>query len=87
MSAPNVAVLITDGYSNDEAATWNAAMATRDAGIDIVVVGVGDHVKRRELLAVASDPVERNVFVVAGFDELDTVVSRVRDNLCNGERH
>ena len=40
-SGTGVGVLLTDGYSNDPALTWEQARIARETGIDMLAIGIG----------------------------------------------
>ena len=84
----NVAVVITDGHSNNPSATSSAAAALHASNIfDIYAVGVGG-ADRNELEIIASDP--EFVFFTSSFDNaglqqlLDTLLQQLCDckHLC-----
>ena len=81
----NVAVIMTDGRSNDADETWKQALEARKAGIQLIVVGIGRGVSDMELKSMASDPVESNVITTDDFDGLQTILSAVSDGLCNSK--
>ena len=82
---PNVAVLFTDGKSNEPEETWKEAVAARKAGITLLVVGIGGGVSQKELTAIASSPAERNVLMVSDFDALSNILKALSDGLCDSE--
>ena len=52
-----VAILITDGQSNNPAETRQQALALRnETEFEVFAVGVGNDVRRRELINIAGDP-------------------------------
>ena len=38
---PNIGIVVTDGRSNDMTETWIQAINAREAGIEMIAVGVG----------------------------------------------
>ena len=82
---PNIGVIITDGRSNDRAATLQAAGNARKQGMTLLTVGIGNNLDHSELEAVASYPSSRNYFKASNFDGLDNLVSRVISSLCNSK--
>ncbi len=60
-------------------------MAARDAGIDLLAIGVGPRPRERELRAISSDPVGNNVFMVADFNTLETIREAIIDSLCDSQ--
>jgi hypothetical protein len=83
-SRPNIAVLITDGYSNNADLTWRTAMAARSAGITIIVIGVGASVRNAELRAIASAPADMNIKQLSSFSMLADNVDVMQALLCPG---
>ena len=81
----NIAVLLTDGRSTDEQQTWQRAMEVRQADITLLVVGISAHVYPRELQAIASSPVDNNVFLTDSFTTLTDVKDALTRALCNGK--
>lgn len=73
-----VAVVITDGDSQDDVA--KAAASLRRAGVTIYTVGVGNYSKT-ELVKMASQT--SNVFEVKSFEDLRHTARKLQKNLCN----
>lgn len=80
---PKYAVLVTDGRSNDMAATWEAAMNARANGVTIIPVGVGNSVRYPELRALASAPTTSTIVQVQRFSDLPDTRDTIRDLVCN----
>lgn len=59
----NVAVVITDNVSTNRTATLLEAQRARDAGINIVTLGIGTYLDPYELSAVASYPYKINMII------------------------
>lgn len=66
---PNVAILITDGNSQEPLMTANQAKKSKEAGIHIFAIGIGN-VEISELITIASWPPEENVFSFREFENL-----------------
>ena len=82
-SAPNIAVLITDGPSNKDAhLTRSSAKSARDAGIDILVVRVGSDVDPYELEAITGS--KDRLTHVWDFDQILTekTIKLMYSNIC-----
>jgi len=79
-----VLIVITDGGSDDPRATINEARKTRDAGIDVLAMGIGDSVRLYELEGMASHPKTRNVFKADGYQFLFQATDMMRSTLCDG---
>jgi uncharacterized protein YegL len=57
-NATHVAILISDGRSQDRKATRKEARKAKEAGIKIFTIGVGKRADLEELKEIASDPDE-----------------------------
>ena len=84
-NAIHVAVVITDGKSQDRKKTFHAAALARKAGIHVFAIGVGDLVEYRELEEIASRPPEEHVFEVDDFQSLDSMKFILANKTCQGE--
>ena len=68
---PKIVFLVTDGTPNVEAdRTAPEAKATRDAGIEIFVVGVTGKVTRSFMELIASKPLDSHVYFIESFSGL-----------------
>ena len=76
-NVPNVAVIITDGRSNNNAYTVEQANIAKSLGIHMIAVGVGLE-DETELHQIASEPTDVNVFNVAHFNGLFSIESYIR---------
>ena len=81
----SVLVVVTDGGSDDPTATIDEARKTRNAGIDILAMGIGDSVRVYELEGMASHPKTRNVFRVEGYQFLFQATDVMRSTMCDGQ--
>ena len=75
IDAPNVAVVITDGHSNNNSYTVEQAMIAKGLGIHIIAIGVG-LTDTSELQQIASD--SASVFNVASFNGLLSIDGYIR---------
>ena len=80
-----IGVVITDGKSDDAAATQREAKAARAAGIHLFAIGVGSQVDERELKAIASKPADQYVFTVNNYNALATIKEILAMKTCEGE--
>lgn len=80
--ATHVAVVITDGKSQNRKATLQAAKAARESGIEIFAFGVGDAFDIRELDNIASRPTSDYVYEVADFQSLDAMKFVLANRAC-----
>ncbi|KAK2171367.1 hypothetical protein NP493_1068g00015 [Ridgeia piscesae] len=70
---PRIAIVITDGESEDPVMTEKAAKVARDDGIIMFAVGVGNKANRKELVSIASSPVNDYMFMVDNYAGLKTL--------------
>ncbi|KAL4227504.1 hypothetical protein ACF0H5_012948 [Mactra antiquata] len=80
----HVAVVITDGKSQDRKKTLEYAAMARKAGIHMFAIGVGDAIEFRELEQIASFPPEEYVFEVDDFQSLDSMKHVLANKTCKG---
>ena len=81
-AVPRIAVVITDGYSNNYTATVSAATSVHNERITVFSVGVGGNVNNAELDVIASDP--SHVLTLTGFDtsEFDALQTTITYEAC-----
>ena len=82
-NARKVIILMTDGESNrDKLQTLPEAELTRDAGIEILVIAVGDEANLDEALDITGDASQ--IFIVPSFEELTErqPTSSIMEYLC-----
>ncbi|XP_077403873.1 collagen alpha-1(XIV) chain-like isoform X2 [Vanacampus margaritifer] len=77
---PKVAILITDGKSQDDVAP--PAQILRDAGIRVFAIGV-KNADEGELKAIASPPADTHVYNVADFDVMSDIVDVLTRSVCH----
>lgn len=77
-----IAVVMTDGKSDNRAETLDEASQLRNSGVIIFSVGVGDGVDRSELEGMASR--YSYVFDVATFNALDSIRDMLTKTVCEG---
>lgn len=77
---PKVAVVITDGKSQDN--VKEPAIALRRAGVTVFAVGIKD-ANKAELLEMASYPKSKFVFTVDSFIKLKSLKETLQATLCN----
>jgi len=82
--AGNVGVLVSDGHSTVNASrTLPEARLVKADGITMLTVVVNADHNIDDMRAIASDP-DTDVFLLTASNNLDDVVVRVLDRLCNG---
>uniref|UniRef100_A0A8D3DJV3 Collagen, type XIV, alpha 1b n=1 Tax=Scophthalmus maximus TaxID=52904 RepID=A0A8D3DJV3_SCOMX len=77
---PKIAILITDGKSQDDVAP--PAQGLRSAGIEVFAIGVKD-ADENELKAIASGPEETHVYNVADFSVMSDIVDGLTKTVCD----
>ncbi|XP_067680567.1 collagen alpha-4(VI) chain-like [Haliotis asinina] len=80
-NARQVVIVMTDGQSQNTAATKNQAKLLHDKGVKVMAVGIGSGIRSTELNSIASD--QQHVFMVAGFDALHTIQTELQEQSCN----
>ncbi|XP_067148283.1 collagen alpha-6(VI) chain-like [Apteryx mantelli] len=76
---PQVAILITNGESNDE--VEGPARKLREEGISVYVVAIGVH-NKTELQQIASKPFSKFLYSIGNFDDLQDLSTRLLGNFC-----
>jgi len=72
--------VVTDGYSNNPAATARAAYTAKTTyQIEILAVGIGSGVSRQELTAIASEPLADNLILLQNFSNLTVAAHKLAD--------
>ena len=82
---PNVAMVFTDGNSNDMKKTLQEAYLCKKEGIHVIVVAVSTWIRTNELDAIASYPASSNRFLMDDFDRLSEIVGDMKDLICNSK--
>lgn len=84
-NVPDLAVVITDGYSNiNPEETIPEAILAREMGIEIVVASIENDVTNMELRGIASRPVDSNLINIRRYSELPSIVSTITQATCDG---
>lgn len=82
--AAMIAIVITDGNSNDKAKTRNMARMLRDIGVNVFAIGVGSSVAMSELNDIASKPNGEHVFRVDNYNALMQITEKLEKSVCVG---
>ena len=82
LGATRVIVLITGGPSDDPRTTAAEALASREDGVHIFVVGVGAFVSSQELESIASHPWKNFTFLVEDRRSLGRVAQQLAASVC-----
>ena len=61
------------------------AKLTRQAGINILVVGISQWVNMMEIHEMATDPDAANAFLVDNFDDFGQIINGLEQSLCDGK--
>ena len=78
---PKIAIVITDGRSNDDIGV--PAQQLRDSGCTVFGVGVGENFDMEQLREIVTDPDSQHV-LKAKFDALDPLVKTIVETACKG---
>ncbi|KAH3775135.1 hypothetical protein DPMN_176532, partial [Dreissena polymorpha] len=81
-NAAKIAIIVTDGQSNNPAATASEAALLRQQGVTVFAIGVGTGIGTAELNAMATDPDASHVFQVDNFSNLDTIKGTLSKKTC-----
>ena len=85
LAATRAIVLVTGGPSDDPRTSATEALATREDGVHIFVVGVGPLVSSQEVESIASDPWRKFTFLVEDTRSLSPVAEQLAASICNRE--
>jgi len=76
--------LITDGSANiDQEQTLTQAQLTKDAMIEIFIVGVTSSVDERRLKMISSDPPDTHFYYVPNFAMLNSLAHNLTQSVCS----
>ena len=81
---PNLAIVLTDGNSNNPALTKTEAEKLRKAGTTVLAIGIGSGISKAELNSIATDPDSTHVFTADNFDALKTLKALLATKACEG---
>lgn len=79
-NVPKIAIVFTDGQSNDPSGTQQQAKLLKDSGVLVLSIGIGPSVNQQELESIASKA--EDVFQVTNFDVLSTIGKEVTNITC-----
>ncbi|XP_052797297.1 collagen alpha-4(VI) chain-like [Mya arenaria] len=80
--APDLAIVVTDGYSSAPDLTKIAADKVKQQGIGVFAIGVGSEVQMSELNYISSDPDSNFVYFVSNFTQLSSIENAVAKSTC-----
>ncbi|KAK3581965.1 hypothetical protein CHS0354_023436 [Potamilus streckersoni] len=78
----HIAIVVTDGQSQDPQATQNMAMLAHDEGIYVFAIGVGNNSDIQELQSIASEPSGQYMYMVNGYKALRSIQSILAYKAC-----
>jgi len=81
---PRIAIVVTDGQSNNPPKTLVSAMNAHAADITVFAVGVGAGINLKELDGIASDPICLHKIILAQFTEFDSLKDTIQQRACEG---
>ena len=81
-NVPKIAIVLTNGFSDNKEMTSSEARRARDDGITILVLGIGPEVDFAELQDIATDPDSQSVFEAAAFEALPSLEAQVAAVAC-----
>ena len=76
-------ILIIDSRLSNRQKALKQAEAARDAGIHLLVIGVGDYVDDNELEDIGGS--DQNVFYVSDYSQLQTEIDLMVGKICDGK--
>ena len=79
-----IAIVVTDGRSDDTIATSHEARLLREIGVHVFAVGVGQDIDMGELHAIASRPADDYVNTVDNYDALNSIKELLAIKACQG---
>jgi len=78
-----VAILITDGGSDNKANTQKEALLLKNSGVTLIVIGTGNWLDMKEINNTASYPYTSNAIVVHDYNNLNTITDQLVGMICN----
>lgn len=85
IGVPKIAIVITDGRSNNAIMTSQEAMAAQQDNIIMFAIGIGFRVNNIELESIASKPTKTHKFSIKDFMALESIVNSLANKTCKGE--
>jgi uncharacterized protein YegL len=84
---PHVAIVITDGKSENVAMTKQRAQEAKDQDVTIIAVGIGMELNQQELKDMASSPSCQHVMTLVDFNEFTSLQDTLSKNLRGSGGH
>ncbi|XP_045173658.2 collagen alpha-5(VI) chain-like [Mercenaria mercenaria] len=79
---PHIAIVLTDGMSQNVPMTLEQAKILHDQGITVFVIGIGSQIDKEELESIASGPPSKYVFMIDNFDALNQIKDELAIKAC-----
>ena len=79
-----MAIIVTDGQSNNPPLTAIEARKARAKGITILALGIGRGIGKTELNEMATDPDSSHVYTADNFDALGSLQALLSNKACEG---
>ena len=81
---PRVAIVVTDGKSNQPSLTISSANRVHDHDITMIAVGIGASIDLQELEVIASEPECLHLFLLKDFTEVESLKYSIEKRTCDG---
>ncbi|XP_061197993.1 uncharacterized protein LOC133206079 [Saccostrea echinata] len=82
-NVPNIAIVLTDGNSNNHPKTVKEANNAHKSGINVFSIGIGSGISKSELNDIASDPDSAHVMTITNFNQLQQIQGAFQAKTCN----
>ena len=80
------AMFMSDGHSNiNRQDTIPNAIQLRQTGCVVIVFAIGTDIGWDELNGIASDPLNRTVFVIGSYSQLSNIIDELRQSTADGK--
>lgn len=86
IGVPNIAIVVTDGTSNNPHLTKIEAVKLQKSDIVMFSIGIGKNLRESELIDMASKPTSEYMFTVDNFNVLRIIEKKVTKKTCEGMR-
>ena len=83
-SVSKIVILLTNSHSDNKTLTSIEGQKARDAGITMLVVGIGSEVNDEELSDIATDPDSQSVYNALNFGALSSLEDEIAFRTCSG---
>lgn len=84
IGVPNIAIVVTDGKSNNPLSTKIEAGKLQKANVVMFSIGIGKNLRESEMIAMASKPTSEHKFTVDNFDVLHSITKKITTKTCEG---